>query len=64
MICDWLANWECLFPRESSIKTGVFGLDKRRNLMSIPKTRTKASPTKAFLSEKLSKIERPHLSVP
>ena len=30
MICDWLTNWECLFPEESSIKVDILGLDERR----------------------------------
>ena len=31
MICDyWLANLECLFPGESSIKIHAFGLNKRK----------------------------------
>ena len=63
MICDWLAN------RESSIKIDVFRVrwekrsyvhtkDQRIRKEMFP--RTKASPAKASLSEKLNKIEKLH----
>ena len=69
MICDWLANQECLFPGESSIKVDVLRVkrEKRSDVHTKNKRirkeifpRTKASPAKDSLSKKLSKIERLH----
>ena len=60
MICDWLANWKCLFPRESSIKVNVFrvGWEKisddhteDRWIRKEISPRTKASLAKASLSK-------------
>ena len=70
MICNWLANWECLFPRESSIKVNIFRVkrEKRSDVHTINRRirqeispKTKVSLAKASFSKKLSNIERLHL---
>ena len=56
MICDWLANWECLFPGESFIKIEAFRVRKEkisddhttdRRIRKEISPRTKTSPAKA-----------------
>ena len=69
MISDWLDNWECLFPGESSIKIDVFSVrwEKRSDVHTKGKRirkeispRTKVSQAKASISEKLNTIEKLH----
>ena len=69
MICDWLANWEYLFPRGPSIKMHVFRVRrekisdvhaKNRRIRKAISQRTEASPAKASFSENLSYRERLH----
>ena len=39
MMCDWLVNRGCLFPRESSIKKKMFlGLEEGKVPMATPLT--------------------------
>ena len=69
MICDWLANRECLFTRKSLIKVNILRVwwkkrsvvhteDKRiRKEISL---RTKFSPAKVSLSEKIELDRRLH----
>ena len=49
MTCDWLANWECLFPGDSTIKIHALG---------------KEISTKASLSEKMNNIENSTCKTP
>ena len=79
MICDLLANWDCLFLGESSSKVDVFRVKwekrsgvhaKDQRIRKKISPRSKNSPAKASFSEKLSNIERlhhhpqkPHLAV-
>ena len=62
MIIDWLANRDCLFPGESSVKIDVFRVrgEKRSDVHTEDKRIRKElkSPAKVSLSKKLSKLER------
>ena len=69
MICDWLANWNFLFPGEFSIQVDVFRVrgEKRSDVHTEDKRikkeispRIKANPAKASLSKKLCMRERLH----